>query len=81
MTPEQRFKERLIDASYHYADDSGKEWNQATKAFDEACQIAFDEGWDDEKVYGLVLECNPIMGYDDVERKLNAKRSASQPRE
>lgn len=39
------FEEAINAASYHHADDSGKEWGAAGKRMNEAAQIAFDQGW------------------------------------
>lgn len=39
------FKKAINDASFHHADDSGKEWGAAGKRMNEAAQIAFENAW------------------------------------
>ena len=39
------WKKALIDASFHFADDSAKEWGTARRKLVEACEIAIAKGW------------------------------------
>ena len=81
MKPVEAFRERLLQASYHYADDSTKEWGAGSQCLNEACDIAVAERWSDEKITELVNDIRPIMSVRTVLEYVNRRKSVTQPRQ
>ena len=48
--PETVFHDHLASASYHFADDSTSEWDEARKHLQAAARVAVENNWSDEKI-------------------------------
>ena len=55
----------LGDASYHYADDSGKEWDKARQHIEEAARIVNSKGLSYRAIKCLYIEESPLMTFDE----------------
>jgi hypothetical protein len=56
----------LMDASFHFADDTAREWGSARKAQREACQIIIDNRWPAWRIAQAHEEIKPIMPLEDL---------------
>lgn len=65
--------ELLRTASYHYADDTGKEWGAAGRAMDEFTDKVFEYHLTFWHIEEIILEADPLMPrgaiFDGVIRK------------
>ena len=77
LTPEQEFVEQLSLASYHYADDTTKEWGQARDCVRRAAGIALDNGWDEDTVRNLYIGKKQLV---DINEVFNAVRREGEAR-
>jgi hypothetical protein len=59
------FKRALVNASYHYADDSGGEWGSAGECMREAARIAVEAAWPYWAIKRMYEEAKPLPGFDD----------------
>lgn len=84
-TPEEDFIEQLSLASYHFADDTTKEWDQARACLRRAAIIVHDNGWehDGEKIREMYNLARPLVDakqVDDYIRMEGEARAATEPR-
>ena len=76
LTPEQEFVEQLSLASYHYADDTTKEWGQARECVRRASRIALDNGWDEDTVRELYISRTQLVELRQVRDAIKKMKEA-----
>ena len=67
-TPEAQFTKHLRAASFHYADDTCREWDEAHKRVQQAAVLAVEQGWDDADIRALYKSEVHLVTYDEVRR-------------
>lgn len=60
------FQKHLMDASFHYADDSGGEWGRGAALTDSAAQLAIDNKWRYWQIVEAHRECQPLVTLGQV---------------
>jgi hypothetical protein len=64
------FKKCLKSASYHYADDSTKEWHMAHDFMDRAALIAINNRYPFWAIKRMFNEIKPLASIDDLMERL-----------
>lgn len=75
------FAKALNDASYYFADDSGKEWSEGHRCMAQAVEIAVNAAWPYWAMKRMHKEAAPLPGFDSFMeaycRQLLAKATAA----
>ena len=71
------FNHHLSMASYHNADDTGREQSLGIERQHKAARVAAEAGWDDEKVLRLFMEARPLVGFDELMRRVRQFREGA----
>lgn len=77
MTPQEAFTKALKQASFCYADDTCKDWDEGHRQVDLAARIAVDEGWSPAQVIEFFRAGGPhLVVLSTLERRIDALRKA-----
>lgn len=62
----ERIGSLLLSASFHYADDSGGEWQKAQAAMEEAAGIANQHKLSTSAIRAIHTRVKPLVSADDI---------------
>ena len=69
-----QFRAHLHMASYHNADDSGRERALGIECQHRAARVAAAAGWDDATVEQLFDEARPLVAFNELMRRVRQFR-------
>ena len=70
----REFVEHLSMASYHNADDTGREHSLGIERQHKAARVAAAAGWDDAKIERLFMKAKPLVAFDELMRRVRQFR-------
>ncbi len=77
MNDSYSFIELLKEASFHFADDTTREWGAAVRALEAAACIAVEAGYSDERIRELYASEEQLVNLDHVMVYVSRARAAS----